>query len=458
MSSASFDSSNVIEVSNVSKSYRLWHDAHGPVRYALASTAAQLVGRTARSEKYFRDFHALTNIGFEVKRGESFAVIGRNGSGKSTLLQIIAGTLQPTTGGARVKGRIAALLELGSGFNPEFTGRENVYLYAAILGMEREEIARRFESIANFAEIGDFIEQPVKTYSSGMALRLAFAVIAHVDATVLIIDEALAVGDVYFMQKCMRFLREFKERGTLLFVSHDMSSVRNLCNSALWLDQGVARMLGSAQEVAAAYLAEYNLSQKNAAVVQISTASADQPTSPVAKRTASLSVRNPIIVSGFNAQSASYGDGRVKILDARFVDEQGTRLTTINSGDIVCLSIVAKGIEPTGNIIFGFNFKDKLGQHLFGENTFNGGRIEDVSIHPGERYCAKFSFEMPVLHRGQYTVTVAVASGTPLDHRQQHWLHEAMVLSSALEWAHVGLVGIPMREISVEKQLTDHPR
>ncbi|HCN5890272.1 TPA: ABC transporter ATP-binding protein, partial [Escherichia coli] len=159
-----------------------------------------------------------------------------NGSGKSTLLQMICGTLQPTCGTIKVNGKIAALLELGSGFNPEFTGRENVYLNAAVYGLTRSEIELKFNDIVKFADIGDFIDQPVKNYSSGMYVRLAFAVIAHVDADILVVDEALAVGDAVFTQKCMRFIRKFQENGTLIFVSHDMASVQNLCEKALWLN------------------------------------------------------------------------------------------------------------------------------------------------------------------------------------------------------------------------------
>ena len=171
-------------------------------------------------------------------------MIGRNGSGKSTFLQLVCGTLTPTVGSVQVKGRIAALLELGAGFNPEFTGRDNVFLSASILGLSQEQITERYDRIEEFAGIGDFIDQPVKVYSSGMYARLAFAVAAHVDADILIIDEILAVGDAAFTQKCMRFIRQFKEHGTILFVSHDASSIVNLCDRCLWLENGSVRQIG----------------------------------------------------------------------------------------------------------------------------------------------------------------------------------------------------------------------
>jgi len=184
------------------------------------------------------EFLALNDVSFEVSRGETVGIIGRNGAGKSTLLQIVCGTLKPTSGFIETHGRIAAMLELGAGFNPEFSGRENIFLNGYIVGLTRQQIEARYDAICGFADIGEFIEQPIKTYSAGMAVRLAFAVMAHVDAQILVIDEALAVGDARFVQKCMRFLREFKERGTLLFVSHDTIAVSSLCDRAIWLDAG----------------------------------------------------------------------------------------------------------------------------------------------------------------------------------------------------------------------------
>ncbi len=201
-----------------------------------------------------QEFWALRDISFNVSKGETVAIIGQNGSGKSTLLQCLCGTLQATQGQIEMHGKIAALLELGAGFDPESTGRENVYINGLLLGMTRDQITQRFSDIEAFADIGTFIDQPVKTYSSGMYVRLAFAVIAHADPDILIIDEALAVGDVYFVQKCMRFIRKFKEKGTILFVSHDTAAVTNLCDRAIWLHDGMMRMQGAAKDVTESYL------------------------------------------------------------------------------------------------------------------------------------------------------------------------------------------------------------
>ncbi|EGY29741.1 ABC-type polysaccharide/polyol phosphate transport system, ATPase component [Candidatus Regiella insecticola 5.15] len=234
-----------IKVENLSKCYQIYDKPRDRLLQMLAR------GR----KQYFREFWALREVSFEIKKGETVGIIGRNGSGKSTLLQMICGTLNPTSGSIQTQGRIAALLELGSGFNPEFTGRENIYMNAAVLGLSKEETDTRFDDIVSFADIGDFIEQPIKTYSSGMVMRLAFAIIAHVDADLLVIDEALAVGDAFFVQKCMRFLRQFMEKGTVLFVSHDTASVINLCDYAIWIDAGTKKMEGTTKKVSEAYLA-----------------------------------------------------------------------------------------------------------------------------------------------------------------------------------------------------------
>ncbi len=253
---------SAITVQNLTKVYSIWRQPHarltGSVARRLADTSWMPPGLRRISDQYYhsvcRKFHAIDDISFEVPRGEAVGIIGRNGSGKSTTLKIIAGTLRPTSGFAQVSGRVAALLELGSGFNPEFTGRENVYLSAAILGLSRAEIEARFDGILEFANIGDFIEQPVKTYSSGMMLRLAFAVHTAVDPEILIIDEALSVGDEGFRRKCFARLERLRSEGTtLLFVSHDMGSILNLTSYALFFNKGEIVLRGSPKEVVRGY-------------------------------------------------------------------------------------------------------------------------------------------------------------------------------------------------------------
>ncbi len=234
----------VISLERVSKTFRIYDKPH----YRL------LQGLFHKKRSYYRDFHALTDVSLEIMSGETVGIVGRNGAGKSTLLQIICGTATASEGVVRVKGRVAALLELGAGFNPEFTGRDNVYLNAAVLGLGTKEVDRRFSDIEVFAEIGDYIDQPVKTYSSGMFVRLAFAVAIHLDPQILVIDEALSVGDARFQAKCLNRIKELKAEGkTILFVSHDVSSVRSLCDRVMWLDEGRVRMIGDVFPVTAQY-------------------------------------------------------------------------------------------------------------------------------------------------------------------------------------------------------------
>lgn len=251
-----------IVVDQASKAYRIWKTpsarvtgpAIGQLGRLFPAGSAPHRQLAARAQRAYRDFWALRDVSFELPRGQGLGIIGRNGSGKSTLLQIIAGTLQPTSGSVQVRGRVAALLELGSGFNPDFTGRENVYLNATVLGLTRSEIDARFDDIASFAEIGDFIEQPVKTYSSGMVVRLAFAVAAHVNPDILIVDEALSVGDARFQLKCARAIDRFLDQGvTLLFVSHDTSAVKRLCRQALLLEGGRLLYRGRPNDVTNLY-------------------------------------------------------------------------------------------------------------------------------------------------------------------------------------------------------------
>ncbi len=234
-----------ISVRNLSKKYRLYDSPQHRLKEAL----------NPFRKKYHRDFWALKDVSFEVKKGESVGIIGRNGSGKSTLLQIVAGTLTPTNGEIVVQGRAAALLELGSGFNPEFTGSQNVYLNGAILGIGHEEMEKRFDEIAAFADIGDFIEQPVRTYSSGMYVRLAFAVAVCVDPEILIVDEALSVGDMAFQQKCLDRLKTLKEKGTtILLVTHDIMLTRNYCEYVIYLQNGEVALVADAETAGEAYI------------------------------------------------------------------------------------------------------------------------------------------------------------------------------------------------------------
>lgn len=438
-----------IRVRGLSKCYQVYARPEDRLKQALLPRLQRTVRR--RVGTYHRDFWALRDVSFDVRRGETLGVIGRNGSGKSTLLQIICGTLTPTSGSVEVNGRVAALLELGSGFNPEFTGRENVYMSGAVLGLTRREIDARYDDIVAFADIGDFLAQPVKTYSSGMFVRLAFAVIAHADADILVIDEALSVGDVFFSQKCMRFLRKFQETGTVIFVSHDAAAVVNLCDTALLLDHGNLVMQGAAKEVSEAYHATsaYALS-----VHAPQGSGRDSDTDPDSDdedpRHALLSrshLRNDIEVFRFNPDAAGFGDGSARIRSARLVNAQGRPLSWVTGGEIVRLEVSGEAMRDLHSVIVGFFLKDRLGQHLIGDNTYLTYADSPVAVAEGEALEASFEFRMPILPVGQYSFDIALANGTQHEHQQAQWLHDAIVVESHASSASAGLVGIPMRAI-----------
>ena len=409
--------------------------------------------------QFFRPFMALDGVSFSVKRGECVGIIGRNGAGKSTLLQIITGTLAPSHGSVELSGRVAALLELGSGFNPDFTGRENVYLNASILGLTQKEIDSRYQDIINFADIGDFIDQPTKSYSSGLVVRLAFAVIAHVDADVLIVDEALAVGDAFFTQKCMRFLRNFIKTKTLIFVSHDVAAVNSLCTRAILLDHGRIKCEGHPKDVTEVYLEDTDVSlqgpsekahrtgfQKNSLVLRPSEEAFRDARQDIINAS---TLRNDIQIFQFNESGAAFGKGGVTIENVLLIDENDNPLSWIVGGEMVCLRVICRAHQDVVSPIVGFHLKDRLGQSLFGDNTFISYMDAPLHVADGEVFCADFNFRMPVLAAGTYSFATAIAEGTQEDHVQHQWRHDALILTSVSTSASAGIMGIPMRSVNL---------
>jgi lipopolysaccharide transport system ATP-binding protein len=448
-----------IRIQNLSKSYEIYERPQDRLKQSICPRLQRLAHREVKN--YYREFWALQEVSFEVSRGETVGIIGRNGSGKSTLLQIICGTLQPTQGQVDISGRVAALLELGSGFNPEFTGRENVFMNAGILGLSREETEARFGDIEAFADIGDFIDQPLKTYSSGMMVRLAFAVNAHVDADILVIDEALAVGDAFFTQKCMRFLRAFMKTGTILFVSHDTGSVMNICNRAIWLEKGKVLQEGNPKDVCELYLQAFYEAQHGK--------SSTTKLRPIKNRNYIRSLkdqrlefingtnlRNDLQVFDFNPDAASFGKGGAQIIQVEFLDERGSPLAWVVGGEQVTLRVHAIAHEPLDAPIIGFSIKDRLGQALFGDNTYLSHRGVRLFCDGGNTIQAEFTFLMPILPSGDYSVNVAIANGTQDHHFQHHWIHDAVLFKSHSSSVATGLIGIPMQHIKLEvsKNLT----
>ena len=408
-----------------------------------------------RGRKTFYDeYWSLKDLSLEVKRGETIGIVGRNGSGKSTLLQLVCGTLAPSTGSLNVNGRIAALLELGAGFNPEFTGRENVFLAASVLGLSDEQIRERFDSITEFAAIGDFIDQPVKIYSSGMYARLAFAVAAHVDADILIIDEILSVGDASFTQKCMKFINRFKENGTIFFVSHDTGAVVKLCDRVLWLDSGMARECGPAKTVCHNYMAAMTGEQENSRSFKIGgTRKAPPAEAPAPDLRQQLlkesNVKNVVELFDFDPDAPWFGERGISIVNVSLLDEAGQSMTNFVGGEIITLRITAKAEQRIERPIVGFFIKDRLGQQLFGDNTFISYRHEPVTVNAGEALTADFRFRMPFLPTGDFSITAAVADGTQEDSAPQHWIDDAMFFKVYTSHIARGLIGVPMLEISL---------
>ncbi|HVX85359.1 MAG TPA: Wzt carbohydrate-binding domain-containing protein [Phycisphaerae bacterium] len=367
---------------------------------------------------------AVRDASLHLRRGETLGVIGRNGSGKSTLLGIACGTVAPTTGAVERSGRVAALLELGAGFHPEFTGRENALMNGRLLGLARADLQQRMPAIAAFADIGDALDRPVKSYSSGMYLRLAFAVAANVDADALIIDEALAVGDVAFVQKCMRFLRGFTHDaasrparpGAILLVSHDPVAVTALCSRALWLDQGRTVLEGSAKEVCEAYHA-----------AMAGSTPAHRPENG----------------------AALFGAGGARIEALRLQNDRGETVATAAGGEPLCVAVRVRADQIIERPIVGFYVKNRLGQQLFGQNTTAPDNpLPTLDAH--ERLTIRFRFAMPILPPGDYSLDAAVAAGDALGgHQILHWLRDAAAFRSTAPDGHCGLVGIPV-SISLE--------
>ena len=436
----------VIDIRDLSKCYQIYSKPQHRLKQAFSSFFTTSFGRPLK--QHYQEFWALKEVEFSIKKGQTVGIVGLNGSGKSTLLQLICGTLTPTSGTVEVQGRVAALLELGSGFNPEFNGRENVMMYASILGLSQTEIDTCFDQIVAFADIGEFIDHSIKTYSSGMVVRLAFAVIAHVNADILVIDEALAVGDAIFTQKCMRFLRNFQKRGTLLFVSHDISAIQNLCDSAIWLDHGVVQEIGTSQAVAQSYL-QHNLQalygdEEELESIEMHDNNKTDQVSTVPTYESQLSFTDNL------GSAEGWQTGVAEITKVRLTQHTGEPSVIFQGGEKVRLIIEATAHQALEKPVLGFVFKDRLGQDLFGENTLIIGPESQQSVKEGGRINAEFIFTMPMLPNGDYVVMASVADGDLDDHTQHHLLHDACVVkvfSSKVRW---GLVGLKFDQVSIQ--------
>ncbi|HED16868.1 MAG TPA: ABC transporter ATP-binding protein [Gammaproteobacteria bacterium] len=442
-----------ISVTHLSKCYQIYDSPRDRLKQFILPRFQRFSLQPPKH--YFREFWALKDVTFEVKKGETVGIIGKNGSGKSTLLQIICGTLHPSFGNVEINGRVAALLELGSGFNPEFTGSENIYMYAAILGLKIEEIDERYDKIVAFADIGDFVEQPTKTYSSGMVVRLAFSVIAHVNADILVIDEALSVGDAFFVQKCMRFLREFMKKGTVLFVSHDTGAILNLCESAIWLQEGTITAEGKPKEITERYLERLYESQQGESLADnkhnaILDNHNEQPSRDMRLDFINqTSLRNDIELFQFTLDTPSFGKGGANITNVELLDYHDNVLAWTVGGERVKLVIHCIAQDTLLSPIVGFQVKDRLGQVVFGDNTYLTGIQYPVNIAAKSYFNACFEFDMPVMPVGDYTITAAIAEGSAEEHIQHFWSHDALAFKVHSTSVCYGVVGIPMKKINL---------
>jgi len=456
----------VIDVSELSKRYEIYQSPHDRLKqlvlphiHCIANQVGVALGisKLSSSPNYFREFWALQGISFQVRRGETLGIIGRNGSGKSTLLQILAGTLTETSGEVKLNGRIAALLELGSGFNLEFTGRDNVFLNGRILGLSRTEIEARYDQIAAFADIGDFIDEPVKTYSSGMYVRLAFAVQAHIDAAIVIIDEALAVGDVFFQQKCYARLEQLRSSGVaILLVSHGMTDIEQFCDRAILLDHGEQKFLGPATEATKHYYLLHQSAETEAAIFK------EDRTHP-----ASEEIYLPELSTGFwppdelfqsaaGLQQVGNGWGRC----TRYVvcDESGNARNSFVQGEVAVYYyefLLSKQIAvPLGGIVL----QNARGINVHGKGSLEYGSIAPDFLPAGSIIRCRQSIELK-LEIGEYSYELGLASIDPDNYKETFRFSHELLFAHIVRICHVpkaGVISIGWRKVREGAVLTHH--
>ncbi|MGH9627914.1 MAG: ABC transporter ATP-binding protein [Bryobacteraceae bacterium] len=428
---------NLIEFQDVSKSYSV---------YASPTDRLKELA-TLNRIRFHTDFWALKDVSFSVGRGETFCIVGENGSGKSTLLQLIAGILQPTTGKAQVHGRVAALLELGSGFNPEFSGRDNVYLNASILGLTSRQIDERYGDIESFAEIGAFINQPVKTYSSGMTVRLAFAVAIHVDPEILLVDEALAVGDIYFRQRCMRKVHELRSKGvTILFVSHATGDVKAIGDRCMWLDHGRIRAIGDTDAVVTKYLAA--MAAKDSAYM------VGHQASPL-KAASGARKSPPEVVRRIPNVDHRHGDGSAEVIGIAVLDPFGREVKLLDPNSKIVVRVSVQAHEPVALPIVGFMLRNHLGMDFAGTNTtLEGHQLE--AMQPDDIYTVDFHLDMPELYASSFSFSPAIANGTAQSFTICDWIDNAVALQMTRGETQVfGYIRLPCR-VELNARLAQH--
>lgn len=401
-------SDTMIEITNLVKTYRLYDNPKDRVKEVFSLTG----------KKYSREFNALNGISIDVKKGETVGIIGTNGAGKSTLLKIITGVLNPTSGNVKVNGKIAALLELGAGFNQEYTGLQNIYLNGRMMGYSKAQMDDKVKSIIDFADIGDFIDQPVKTYSSGMFARLAFAVSINVEPDILIVDEALSVGDLFFQNKCFQKFDELKKKGvTILFVSHDIASVRQMCSRVLWIDHGIQKKFDQCDLVCDMYMDEKRKNMNKG--VDLSAAISENG------ELVDRSIHQKRVFPELQYKSSKLISDKFKFISCFILDDYGRMTTEMVVDKKYEVHVAIEFMEDMENLILGFVFENNKGLPIYDINnyinqqqTWKGrkGKISEVI----------FDFTLPRIMKGRYVVSVALAQGTQEHNKALTWLHGVM--------------------------------
>jgi lipopolysaccharide transport system ATP-binding protein len=423
----------IISGEKVSKCFRIYRRSSDHLKELLSFGG----------KRYHEPFWAVKDVDISVDRGCCVGVIGENGSGKSTLLRVLTGVIRPTSGNISIGGRVSAPPELGAGFNPTFSGRKNIYLYASSLGFTEAQTRERIAAIEEFAEIGEFIDRPVKTYSRGMFVRLAFAVAIHMDPDILILDEALSVGDMFFQQRCMRRIQDMKKQAvTILFVSHDLEAVRNLADRAIWMDHGRVHLEGKADDVAAKYLAAMMMRGRKE-LMGDEVIGKPLLTSSVLDLSEEALDRMPGFIEHLPNVDHRYGNGKARITGTGIFGIEGRSTATVPQGDRVCMRISVEFQEDVEEPNIGFMMRNRLGEDVMGTNIlFEGKRLS--AARSGERLSVDFVMDLPFLQAGFYHFSPAIANGGLDQYEMCDWVENACAIEILQRTTTHGHMRIPV--------------
>ena len=437
---------NAIEVRGVSKFYNLYERPQDRVKELFSLT----------KKKYHTLYKALDQVSFTVKKGETLGIIGRNGAGKSTLLKLITGVITPSEGTIETHGEISALLELGTGFNPEYTGYENIFLNGSMRGFSDEEMQEKVKEIVDFADIGEYMGQPVKTYSSGMFARLAFAVMISFKPEILIVDEALSVGDIFFQQKCNTFMKEEMKGVTKLLVTHDMNSIANMADRVILIDRGKIIREGKPLEVIEDYLKLLHTSvfQSEEAAAKDEDARLNAATEAEAEALAleaAAREKEKAEIGWVDAPKESIGGAQDILIDRCRMLINGEAVDVVKPGDEVRIELLLHAKKDADNIIIGYTFKDKYGNSIFAQSTLGEG-IMIEGVKQGEVRKASLSFHWPEVKEGDYFLTLGLGEGyDQMVHTVQCWVHSVLhVQAIALKPMH-GVINHVIEEFKIER-------